>query len=119
LTIFPVADPTQLATSLGLSKFSTDLDQIALLLDNAVGKEGTRLTAVNKIEKEGETIGVYCSETICSAGEEIGSPRKCTFSMGAIQGALEEITSQRLQGKHTESVLRGGQFDIFEFKAIG
>lgn len=108
----------QLAASLGLSRSSMDLGQVALLLDKAVGKEGTRLTAVNKIEKEGELIRVYCSETICSAGEEIGSPRKCTFSLGAIQGALEEITGYRLQGKHTESVLRGGQFDVFEFKTI-
>jgi predicted hydrocarbon binding protein len=110
----------KLAKSLGLSHSSlTDLARIASLLDKAVGKEGTRLTAVNKIEQDGEIIKVYCSETICSAGEEIGSPRKCTFSLGAIQGALEEITGHRLQGKHTESVLRGGQFDVFEFKPLG
>lgn len=109
----------QLATSLGLSKSSADLSSIASQLDKAVGKDGTRLTSVSKIEKDGEVIKVYCSETVCSAGEEVGSPRKCTFSMGAIWGALEEITGQRLQGKHTESVLRGGQFDTFEFTVIG
>jgi predicted hydrocarbon binding protein len=109
----------KLAASLGLSKSSTDFSAIAALLDKAVGKEGTRLTGVAKIEKEGETIKVYCNETICSAGEELGSPRKCTFSMGAIWGALEEITGNRLQGKHTESVLRGGQYDVFEFNQLG
>jgi predicted hydrocarbon binding protein len=109
----------QLAASLGLSKSSKDLAAIAPLLDKAVGKDGTRLTSVVKIEQDGELIKVYCSETICSAGEELGSARKCTFSMGAIWGALEEITGNRLQGKHTESVLRGGQFDTFEFNTIG
>jgi predicted hydrocarbon binding protein len=109
----------KLAASLGLSKSTSDFAAIASLLDKAVGKDGTRLTAVSKIEQDGEVIRVYCSETICSAGEEIGSPRKCTFSMGAIWGALEEITGHRLQGKHTESVLRGGQFDTFEFNTVG
>lgn len=109
----------KLAASLGLSNSSTDFDQIAKLLDQAVGKDGTRLTSINKIEPVGELIKVYCSETICSAGEELGSSRKCTFSMGAIWGALEEITGGRLQGTHTESVLRGGSHDVFEFKQLG
>jgi predicted hydrocarbon binding protein len=107
-----------LAKSLGLSGASTDLDKIAALLNEAVGQNGTRLTAVDKIVEEGDLIKVYCSETICSAGEEMGSPRKCTFSMGAIWGALEEVTSKKLRGTHTESVLRGGDYDVFEFTTI-
>ncbi len=104
-----------LAKSLGLSGASTDLAKIAALLNEAVGQNGTRLTAVDKIVEEGDLIKVLCSETICSAGEEIGSPRKCTFSMGAIWGALEEVTGQKLRGTQTESVLRGGSHDVFEF----
>jgi predicted hydrocarbon binding protein len=107
-----------LAKSLGLSGTSTDLAKIAALLNEAVGQNGTRLTAVDKIVEEGDLIKVYCSETICSAGEEMGSPRKCTFSMGAIWGALEEVTSKKLRGTHTESVLRGGTHDIFEFTTM-
>ncbi len=104
-----------LAKSLGLSGASNDLAKIAVLLNEAVGQNGTRLTAVDTIVEEGNMIKVLCSETICSAGEEIGSPRKCTFSMGAIWGALEEVTGQKLRGIHTESVLRGGTHDVFEF----
>jgi hypothetical protein len=52
------------AKSLGLSGTSTDLTKIALLLNEAVGQNGTRLTAVDSIIKEGELIKVYCSETI-------------------------------------------------------
>jgi predicted hydrocarbon binding protein len=107
-----------LAKSLGLSGTSTDLAKIAALLNEAVGQNGTRLTAVDKIVEEGDLIKVYCSETICSAGEEMGSPRKCTFSMGAIWGALEEVTSKKLRGTHTESVLRGGDYDVFEFTTM-
>jgi predicted hydrocarbon binding protein len=107
-----------LAKSLGLSGSSTDLAKIAVLLNEAVGQNGTRLTAVDSITDEGNTLKVYCSETICSAGEEIGSPRKCTFSMGAIWGALEEVIGKKLRGTHTESVLRGGTHDVFEFTKI-
>jgi predicted hydrocarbon binding protein len=107
-----------LAKSLGFSGTSTDLAKIAALLNEAVGQNGTRLTAVDKIVEEGDLIKVYCSETICSAGEEMGSPRKCTFSMGAIWGALEEVTSKKLRGTHTESVLRGGAYDVFEFTTM-
>jgi predicted hydrocarbon binding protein len=104
-----------LAKSLGLSSTSTDLAKIAALLDEAIGQNGTRLTAVDKIIEEGNIIKAYCSETVCSAGEEMGSPRKCTFTMGAVWGALEEITGVKLRGTHTESVLRGGTHDVFEF----
>jgi predicted hydrocarbon binding protein len=108
----------KLAKSLGLSGATTDLDTIATALNDAVGQNGTRLTAVDKIAQEGDLIKVYCSETVCSAGEEIGSPRKCTFSMGAIWGALEEVTGKKLRGVHTESVLRGGSHDVFEFSTL-
>jgi predicted hydrocarbon binding protein len=104
-----------LAKSLGLSGATQDLAKIAATLNEAVGQNGTRLTAVDNIIEEGGLIKVYCSETVCSAGEEIGSPRKCTFSMGAIWGALEETTGLKLRGTHTESVLRGGTHDVFEF----
>jgi predicted hydrocarbon binding protein len=107
-----------LVKSLGASGASSDLATVAVMLDEAVGQNGTRLTSVNKIVEEGELIKVYCSETVCSAGEELGSPRKCTFSMGAIWGALEEVTGKKLRGTHTESVLRGGSHDVFEFKTV-
>jgi hypothetical protein len=109
-----------LASSLGLAGVGTgDLDKVVAALDAAVGQNGTRLTAVNKAVQEGDTIKVYCSETVCSAGEEMGSSRKCTFTLGAVWGALEAVSGQRLQGTHTESVLRGGSFDVFEFKTMG
>ena len=70
---------------------------------------------VDKIVAEDEIIKVYTSETFCSAGEPLNSPRKCTFTMGAVWGAVEQLIGKRFRGIHTESVLRGGAYDVFEF----
>ena len=107
-----------LAKSLGLSGSNEDLAVIAAKLNEAVGANGTHLTAVDKIVKEGDLIKVYCSETVCSAGEPDGSPRKCTFTLGAVWGALTEVTGKKLRGIQTESVLRGGTHDVFEFTTV-
>jgi predicted hydrocarbon binding protein len=107
-----------LAIELGLSGATNDLTVIATKLNEAVGSKGTRLTAVDKIVQEGDLIKAYCSETICSAGEEQGSTRKCTFTMGAVWGALQEITGKKYRAVHTDSVLRGGTYDVFEFTTM-
>ena len=107
-----------LAKSLGLSGSNEDLAVIAAKLNEAVGANGTHLTAVDKIVTEGDVIKVYCSETVCSAGEPDGSTRKCTFTLGAVWGALTEVTGKKLRGIHTESVLRGGTHDVFEFTTV-
>lgn len=108
----------KLAQELGLTE-ALPLADVADKMSHALGKDGTRLCKVDKIEEEGDTIKVYTSETLCSAGEADGSPRKCTFTLGAVWGAMEIITHKRLQGKHTESVLRGGSHDVFEFTPLG
>jgi predicted hydrocarbon binding protein len=107
-----------LAKELGLSGATQDLSVIAAQLNEAIGANGTHLTAVDKIVEEGDVIRVYCSETVCSAGEPQGSDRKCTFTMGAVWGALSEVTGRKLRGIHTESVLRGGTHDVFEFTSL-
>jgi hypothetical protein len=74
---------------------------------------------VDKIAGTEETITVHCRETICSAGEPQGSPRKLTFTLGAVQGVMEQVTGKRLRGKQIESVLRGGSHDVVEFEVMG
>jgi predicted hydrocarbon binding protein len=103
------------AKSLGLSGSNADFATVAAQLNEAIGANGTHLTAIDKIVEEGGVIKVYCSETVCSAGEPQGSDRKCTFTMGAVWGAMSEVTGKKLRGVHTESVLRGGANDVFEF----
>lgn len=107
-----------LVKDLGLSNSSADFDAIAVQLNSALGIEGTRLTNVDKIVQDGDVIKVYCAETVCSAGEADGSSRVSSFTMGAIWGALSEITGKKLRGIHTESVLRGGAHDLFEFSIV-
>ena len=105
----------QLATELGLTGSTMSLDDIASKLGNALGKNGTCLCSIDKIVSEADVIKVYTSETLCSAGEPQGSERKCTYTLGAVWGALEQSLGKRFQGKHTESVLRGHAHDVFEF----
>ncbi len=107
-----------LCESLGLTKGSAsigDLDDMARKIDDALGPEGTRLCRVSGVETEGDVIKILCDETVCSAGEEMGSPRECTFTLGAIHGALEFLLDRQFFAKHTDSVLRGGTHDVFEF----
>ena len=88
-------------------------------VQDALGKEGTRLCALDKIVQEDEVYKVYTRETVCSAGEPQGSSRQCTFTMGAIQGFLEAFLGERLRGTQTESILRGGTHDVLEYKVLG
>jgi hypothetical protein len=107
-----------LAKSLGLSNQAADWAEVTQLLQNALGPDGTRLCLVNNILQDDETFKVYCQETICSALEKPGSDRNLGYTLGAIQGAIEEITGKRLRGKQIESVLRGSDHDVIEFSVL-
>jgi predicted hydrocarbon binding protein len=108
----------KLAESLGLSGSTESLEKVQATLSQALGKDGTKLCIIDKIVTEGDTIKVYTSETVCSAGEPQGSERKCTFTLGAVWGAIEQVIGKRFRGVHIESVLRGGSNDVFEFTPI-
>lgn len=111
----------QLAEGLGLANMGEQmsLPEVTEKVRYALGAEGTRLCIVDKIVQEGEAYKVYTRETVCSAGEEEGSSRQCTFTLGAIQGFLEAFLGKRLRGRHIESVLRGGSCDLLEYTALG
>jgi predicted hydrocarbon binding protein len=108
----------QLATELNLSNSEKSIEDIGPILNAALGKEGTRLCIIDRVTREEESIKVFCRETICSSGEPQGSNRQLTYTLGAIQGALEEITGKRLRGKQVESVLRGSNYDVLRFEPI-
>jgi predicted hydrocarbon binding protein len=111
----------KLAEELGLTNQGSvmSLEEVAGKIAHALGKDGTRLCIVDKIVQEGDVYKVYTRETVCSAGEEQGSSRQCTFTLGAIQGILESFLGKRLRGQHTESVLRGASHDVLEYSVLG
>jgi len=100
---------------LGLSNTDKPISEWSMAISEALGKEGTRLCTVVKAEQDGDIIRVHLSETVCSAGEKPGSPRKLTFTQGVVQGAIEETMGKKLEGVQTGSVLRGQDYDIIEF----
>ena len=108
----------QLVASLGLTGKNIPVEEMAATLDAALGKDGTKLCRVEHAKTEGDTIVIDTQETVCSAGELDGSTRKCTFTLGAIWGALEAVSGKRYLGQHTESVLRGGSSDRFVFSPM-
>jgi len=91
------------------------LEDLQQQVNKSIGKEGTRLCIIDKIVQDGENYKVYTRETVCSSSEPQGSPRTCTYTLGAIQGFLEVTLGQRLRGKQIESVLRGGSHDVLEY----
>lgn len=110
----------KLAEELGLTNQASEisLEDVTAKVRDILGPNGTRLCLVDKIENEGDTYRVYTRETVCSAGEAEGSPRQCTFTLGAIQGFLEAYLAKRLRGRHTKSVLRGDTHDVLEYTVL-
>lgn len=111
----------KLAEDLGLANKVSEIpiEDVTDKVRNALGKDGTRLCIVDKIVQDGEVYKVYTRETVCSTGEEEGSARQCTFTLGAIQGVLEVFLGKRLRGQHVESVLRGSSHDVLEYTILG
>lgn len=107
-----------LATELGLLGSRVPVEQLAPLLHQALGEQGTRLCAITRSYQRGDEIVVETQETVCSAGEPMGSDRRCTFTLGAVWGAIEAINGEVYLGAHTESVLRGGSADVFVFSPL-
>ena len=106
-----------LAQGLGLA--GMELDKATLLIQQALGINGTKLCLIDKIEDLDNGYRVYCREAACSTDEAEGSSRKLSFTLGAIQGALESMTKKRLRGKQVESVYLGGSHDVIEFEVLG
>lgn len=107
-----------LVEELGLTGQGKDLEEARAKMAAALGADGTRLCKIDDITEQGELIRVKVSDTVCMAGEPDGSDRTCTFTLGAVQGALEALTGRKLKGTHTESRWRGAADDIFEFRSL-
>jgi predicted hydrocarbon binding protein len=108
----------EVAQQFGLVGSPKSFEELANTLNNVFGVNGTRLCRIEKMYRDGENIVVEAQETVCSANEPQGSSRKCTYSLGAVAGAVEAITGKTYRAEHTDSVLRGGTCDKFVFSPL-
>jgi hypothetical protein len=106
------------AVQTGLAGTKAPLMSLATTLDGVFGKSGTQLCRIVAAFANGEQIVIDTLETVCSANEPAGSTRKCTYTLGAVWGALESVMDQRYLGEHTDCVLRGGATDRFVFTPV-
>ncbi len=108
----------KLAVELGLKGTTQSLEDATKQIAQVLGEQGDRLCIIEKIVQEGDTIKVYTSETLCAIGGTEELPPTCTFTLGLVWGVLTELLNRKIKGTHTESVLRGGSYDVFEFVPI-
>jgi predicted hydrocarbon binding protein len=104
----------KLADELGLKGTTQSLEDATKQVAQVLGAEGSRLCIIDRIEMVGDVVKVYTSETLCAVGGN-GTPPRCTFTLGIVWGVLTELMQKKLKGSHTESVLHGGAYDVFEF----
>lgn len=108
----------ELAEELGIKKGSYPDAEITAMLDKALGKNGTKLCIVDKVEQSADKVTIWTRETACSYQQPDGSGRECLFTMGAFAGVFEIVTGKRVRPKQIESVLRGGDHDTFELQLM-
>jgi len=104
----------EVVQDLNLSKTDKPISEWLPIVAGAIGKEGTCLCELVRVEQKDNKFLVYLSDTICSADEEQGSDRKLSFTQGAILGAVEELTGHRMSSEQVGSILRGDDYDIVE-----
>ena len=107
----------KLADELGLKGATQNLEAATQQITKVLGAEGSRLCIIDKIEINDDVVKVYTSETLCAVGGTETAPR-CTFTLGIIWGIMSELLQKKFKGTHTESVLHGGTYDVFEFVPI-
>jgi hypothetical protein len=106
------------ARQTGLAGTQPSLEALVKTLDGVFGKTGTQLCRIVGASASGEQIIIDAAETVCSANEPAGSSRKCTYTLGAVWGALEAVMGRTYLGAHTESVLQGATHDRFVFSPL-
>lgn len=109
----------ELAVQLGFKGGTQNLEDATKQIAEVLGENGSRLCIIDRITREGDQIKVYTTETLCAIGGTDEEPPKCTFTLGLVWGILTELLQEKVKGSHTQSVLRGDAYDLFEFTTIG
>ncbi|MFP4099959.1 hydrocarbon-binding protein [Coleofasciculus sp.] len=108
----------EVAEKLGFKGSTQDLDGATKQIQELLGEKGSRLCIIDRIVRDGDSIKVYTTETLCAIGGTEESPPKCTFTLGLVWGVLGELLQSKLKASQTESVLRGDSYDLFEFTVL-
>lgn len=103
----------QVAEKQGVAGTKTTPDQMKAAMVEALGENGTHLCIVESIQPAEGGYLVDVSETVCSADESIGSPRRCTYTKGVLLGVIEAVQGDQYNIRQTGSVLAGDSFDSF------
>lgn len=108
----------QVAKDTGLAGAKPDVSVLAGKLNEVFGVNGTKLCIVDEATQDGDAITIKTRETVCSAGEAEGTEMECSYTLGAVWGALEASMGVTYQGKQTGCVLTGGCHDTFVFTPL-
>ena len=108
----------KLADELCLKGATQSLEDATQQITKVLGAEGSRLCIIDKIEITDEVVKVYTLETLCAVGGNGSTPPRCTFTLGIVWGIMTELMQKKFKGTHTESVLHGGAYDVFEFVSL-
>jgi predicted hydrocarbon binding protein len=73
---------------------------------------------VESLVEEGDHYKVSVQESVCSCGEDGSRKIDCYYTLGALQGFLNEVTGKNLHGKQTAWVTTGDAADVFEFDPL-
>lgn len=114
-----MARGSDVAKEAGLSGSARAGEELVDTLQKVFGKEGTCLCHVESVAEEGDTITVTVQESICSCGEDGSRKIDCYYTLGALQGFLNEVKGKNLRGVQTAWVTAGGSADVFEFDPLG
>jgi len=104
----------EVASSTGIAGTNPPVDQLAQTLNGVFGASGTRLCQIEEVQEtpEGGYL-VKTSETVCMAGESGGTSRRCTYTLGAVMGAIESAYGKSLRGQHSAKSTEGSPTDDF------
>jgi len=107
-----VAEATQLTNA------QPPVEGLADTLNQVFGEAGTKLCTIVGVEKrEDGGFLVKTRETVCMSGEESGSDRTCTYTLGAVIGFMEAAFGASYRGEHVNRSTNGSETDDFLLSA--
>lgn len=107
-----------LVESLGLMGKVVDGAVMQQKLDEALGKEGTRLCLITSIRpNRNNGYEVRLTEGACTAQQHSSEPL-CAFTLGVFIGAIHALTGVRMRGTETECCACGAAECVYQIDPV-